>query len=94
MSSNGTIASAAAGTGEPVMMRAASPARERRVKRRAGGEVGDDPEPHRAVGRGIRDVGEVHGEAVHRGVVEDRDVDPRPQGFAQRAAERGRAPAR
>ncbi len=63
---------------------------QRRVEGGAGRQVGDDLKPHRAVGRGIRHIGEAHREPVHRGVVEHRDVDARAQRLAQRAAARGR----
>ena len=72
------------------MMRAASPAAERRVESGAGGQIGDDRERTGRLGRGIRHIREEHREAVHRGVVEHRDVDPRRQRLAQGAAERGR----
>ena len=41
------------GAGEPVMMRAASPRRERRIELGAGGEVGDDGQRHGRLRRGV-----------------------------------------
>ena len=56
---------------------------------RAGGQIGDDLQGRRRVGRGIRHIREAHREPVHRRIVEDRDVDGRPHTGAQRETVRG-----
>ena len=54
----------------------------------AGGDVRDDVELDRRVSRRAGEVGGAHGEAVHRGVVERRDVDVAARVLGEHAAER------
>ena len=61
---------------------------ERRLEGAAGGQIGDDAQPDRSVGRRPSDVGRSHGESVHGRVVEHRDVDAGGHGLGERAAER------
>ncbi len=75
--SSGTTASAPAGTGAPVMIRTRSARADTRVAPAwTGGDVADDRQVHRvSLATAVGDVGDPHGVAVHRGVVEGRQVD-------------------
>ena len=80
VSSKGTMASAAEGTGEPVMMRAASPGPRGGSRSVPAGRSATTRRRTGASGRAVATSVEAHREAVHGGVVEDRDVHRRAQG--------------
>ena len=86
--SSGTTASAPAGTGAPVMIRTRQAGLHRVRRLRAGGDVADDRQLHRGRLAGRRDIGHPHGVAVHRGVVERRQVDLGGHGLGEHAAVR------
>ena len=86
--STGTIASAPCGTGAPVMIRTVVPGREREQLGLPGRHLADHRQVHRVVLGGGGDVVEVDRVAVHRRVVEGRQVhrrDDRPRRPAGRA---------